>query len=290
MTTILIYGDSSTWVITQAWPDCLSTYQLLWYSFLLLWQWQYCSYHPLLVNITILIQYRSTYTKVWNYHMYEIFTSLQYPFFLLSMVIMIDVDKLSTQALPLQLSKLFQHLHVMYSITHLYSVRTCAARCISYVSLPVASYCASRLTIWWSRTTPCYYVQDVLLSILKCYRTTVTLSHRCRPTLWCAVGDNSTQWQGRCAQWVNTVMIAVTMVTETTKEVECITHCSTAISTYSQWRSSTCWLVYPVSSLTVEHLHTGYKPSLVSTVVYPWHTVHQSRPHVHVTTDTNGLV
>ena len=23
---------------------------------------------PLLVNITILIQYRSTYTKVWNYH------------------------------------------------------------------------------------------------------------------------------------------------------------------------------------------------------------------------------
>ena len=65
---LLIYGDSSTWVITQAWPDCLSTYQLLWYSFLLLWQWQYCSYHPLLVNITILIQYRSTYTKVWNYH------------------------------------------------------------------------------------------------------------------------------------------------------------------------------------------------------------------------------
>ena len=62
------------------------------------------------------------------------------------------------------------------------------------------------------------------------------------------------------------------------------------IHVHSQWRSSTCWLMYPVSSLTVEHLHTGYKPSLVSTVVYLWHTVHRSRPHVHVTTDTNGLV
>ena len=26
---LLRYGDSSTWVITQAWPDCLSRYQLL---------------------------------------------------------------------------------------------------------------------------------------------------------------------------------------------------------------------------------------------------------------------
>ena len=98
--------------------------------------------------------------------------------------------------------------------------------------------------------------------------------------------------KGCCAQRVNTVMIAATMVTctVTTKEVECITHCRTAISLYSQWRSSTCLLTYPVSTLNTEHLHTGYKLYLFLTVVYLWQIIHRSRPDVHVTTNTNALV
>ena len=80
------------------------------------------------------------------------------------------------------------------------------------------------------------------------------------------------------------------MVTVATKEVECIAHCSTAISIHSQWRSSTCWLTYPATFLRVEHIHTGSKLFLLLTAVYSWQTVHQSSPHVHVITNRNDLV
>ena len=93
----------------------------------------------------------------------------------------------------------------------------------------------SRLTIWWSRTTPCYYVQDVLLSILKCYCTTVTFLIGAGPPQYEAdvVGDNSDEGD-TCAHWVKWVILYI--------------HVS--VGTVYQCRGSAC-----VLSLSNHHYH-----------------------------------
>ena len=120
------------------------------------------------------------------------------------------------------------YMYVQYHSLVL-SENMCCSLHLTRSSLPTSSFIlCSRLTIWWSRTPPCYYVQDVLLSILKCYRTTVTLSHRCRPTLWCGVGDNSTQWRDDVLnEWILYIHVSVwNSVTsvEVVLEVDCLSN------------------------------------------------------------------
>ena len=136
----------------------------------------------------------------------------------------------------------------------------------------------SRLTIWWSRTPPCYYVQDVFHSILKCYRTTVTTfsSVQAHPLMW----------------WVITPPSEGTMCSMSEYCYDSSHH------GYSNHQRSGVYHPLQYSHIhytpsggaplvgwhiqspapTVEHLHTGYKPYLVLTVVYPWHTVHHLPP------------
>ena len=89
---------------------------------------------------------------------------------------------------------------------------------------------------------------------------------------------------------MNTIVIAVIVTTITTEIVQLVSDSNTGIAIHSQWRCSTCGAVLPATSVHVEYLHTGEKPTLLSAIVHPRHSILGSAPQVKLIVNNSCAV